>query len=63
MKQFNLKSYIANPRKVVTRDGRKVRIICTDREGSMYPIVALITDDGIGLEILVTYTKDGIPVE
>ena len=64
MKQFSLDEYLKNPsRKVVTRDGRKVRIICTDREGSMYPIVALITDDGIGLEILVTYTKDGIPVE
>lgn len=64
MKQFSLDEYLKNPsRKVVTRDRRKVRIICTDREGSMYPIVALITDDGIGLEILVTYTKDGIPVE
>ena len=64
MKEFNLEEYLKNPsRKVVTRNGGKVRIICTDRVGSAYPVVALITDDNIGLEILVTYTKDGIPVE
>ena len=64
MKQFNLEEYLKNPsRKVVTRDGRNVRILCTDREGSVYPIVALIKDDNRELEILVTYTKDGRPVE
>ena len=53
MKQFNLQEYLAHPeRKVVTRDGKKVRIICTDRAG-LYtkPIIALITlpngDEGI----------------
>lgn len=31
MKQFNLDEYIANPlKKVVTRDGRAVKIYCTD---------------------------------
>lgn len=47
MKQFNLEEYLKNPsRKVVTRDGRKVRILCTDAKGN-YPIVALIeTLDG-----------------
>ena len=45
MKPFNLEEYLKNPeRKVVTRDGRKVRIICTDRKGlDVKPIVALIT--------------------
>ena len=43
--------------------GRKVRIICTDREDSIYPIIALIKDDKRESEILVTYTKDGIPSE
>lgn len=43
MKQFNLKSYIANPRKVITRDGRNVRILCVDAKGD-YPVVALIPD-------------------
>jgi hypothetical protein len=46
MKQFNLEEYLANPsRKVVTREGRSARIICTDaKEG--YPVVALITLEG-----------------
>ena len=43
--------------------GRKVRIICTDREDSIYPIVALVKDDNKELDILVAYTKDGIPAE
>lgn len=31
MKEFNLNEYLKNPsQKVVTRDGRNVRIICTD---------------------------------
>lgn len=64
MKQFNLDEYLKNPSKmVVTRMGRKVRIICTDREDSIYPIIALIKDDKRESEILVTYTKDGIPAE
>ena len=64
MKQFNLEEYLKNPSmKVVTRMGRKVRIICTDREDSIYPIIALIKDDKRESEILVTYTKDGIPSE
>ena len=64
MKQFNLEEYLKKPsKKVVTRMGRKVRIICTDREDSIYPIIALIKDDKRESEILVTYTKDGIPAE
>ena len=45
MKQFNLQEFFAHPeRKVVTRDGKKVRIVCTDRKGlDVKPIVALIT--------------------
>ena len=42
MKQFNLDEYLKNPsRKVITRDGRNARIICTDAKNN-YPIVALI---------------------
>ena len=64
MKRFSLEEYLKNPsKKVVTRMGRKVRIICTDREDSIYPIIALIKDDKRESEILVTYTKDGIPSE
>lgn len=47
MKQFNLEEYLKNPsRKVVTRDGRKARIICTDIQCRYYPICALIDNDG-----------------
>ena len=64
MKRFSLEGYLKNPsKKVVTRMGRKVRIICTDREDSIYPVVALVKDDNRELDILVAYTKDGIPAE
>lgn len=42
MRQFNLEEYLKNPnQKVVTRDGHKVRILCTDRKHE-YPILALV---------------------
>lgn len=45
MKQFNLDEYLANPsRKVVTRDGRNVKIHCTDYLG-IQPIFATIEGD------------------
>ena len=61
MKQFNLQEYLANPnRQVVTRDGKKVRIVCTDRAGSTTkPIVALITLPN-GDEIVKCFWEDGI---
>ena len=38
MRPFNLDEYLKNPeRKVVTRDGRDVRIICTDFDNPNYP--------------------------
>ena len=41
MKQFNLNEYLANSsRKVVTRSGRSVRILCTDAKGDC-PIFGL----------------------
>lgn len=43
MKQFNLQEYLANPkRQVVTRDGKKVRIVCTDFDNPDFPIVGEI---------------------
>ena len=47
MKEFNLTEYLKNPsQKVVTRDGREVRIICTDFKSQMNkPIIALIKED------------------
>lgn len=44
MKQFNLEEYLKDPnKKVVTRDGRNVRIICTDQKGTAYSVIALCT--------------------
>ena len=58
MKQFNLAEYLKNPsKKVVTRDGKSVRIRCTDRKDAVYPIVALI--DSNGKEEILSYTKNG----
>ena len=60
MKQFNLKEYLTNPsRKVMIRDGRRARIICTDKRGFEYPIVALIENRPGGEEEAHSYTKDG----
>ena len=59
MEQFSLEKYLANPsRKVVTRDGRNARIICTDMKSTTYPVVALI-EDGSGYEQLFTFSKNG----
>ena len=58
MKQFNLDEYLANPsRKVVTREGRNVRVVCTDKKGNDYPVVALIEWEKT--EEACDYTKDG----
>ena len=47
MEQFSLEKYLENPnRKVVTRGGRAVRIVCTNRKfkylNVQYPVMALI---------------------
>ena len=44
MKQFNLEEYLKNPNRVVTRDGREVRIICTDFNNNTYPIIIEVKD-------------------
>jgi len=34
MKQFNLAEYLENPnKKIITKDGKSVRILCANREG------------------------------
>ena len=46
MKQFNLQEYLKNPNlKVVTRDERSARIICTNRLDENYPVIALVNDE------------------
>ena len=59
MKEFSLEEYLKNPnREVVTRDGRKVRIICTDRKGDT-PIIALVYDANEGQEYGCAFYSDG----
>ena len=58
MKQFDLQEYLKNPeRKIVTYDGRDVRIVCVNRLDKDYPVVALVRKkNGESIE---SYTKDG----
>lgn len=62
MKQFNLEEWKKNPeRKVQTRDGLPVRIICIDKLDTSdhpFPIIALVTKGTIG-EFVAQYDADG----
>ena len=60
MKKFNLQEFKKNPsQKVVTRDGKPVRILCTDAKGD-YPIVGLIHYTyGDEREVPESYTENG----
>ena len=56
MKQFNLEEYLKNPsKKIVTRDGRSARIICTNYTKAQH-IIAQIE----GNDYSTSYHKDGI---
>lgn len=45
-KQFDLQEYLENPnRKVITRGGQSVRIVCTDMIGTSYPVLAVYKYD------------------
>ena len=60
MKPFNLEEYLKNPsQKVITRDGREVRIVCTDAKGDE-PIIALIYNKNRDEENVYTYNREGI---
>ena len=57
MEPFSLEEYLKKPSKrVVTRDGREVRIICTDRLGA-FPVIALVKSDKV--ETVLFYTNTG----
>ena len=59
MEQFSLEKYLTNPsRKVVTRDGRKARIVSTNMRCANYPIVALV-ERCDNTEEINTYTENG----
>ena len=58
MKEFNLEEYLKNPsQKVITRDGRDVRIVCTDMR-SEFPIVAIIRNEDKNERVNI-FTKNG----
>ena len=60
MKAFNLEEYLKDPsREIVTRDGRNVRIVCTDANSS-YPIIALVKEQYNDKEEVHTFTKNGL---
>ena len=55
MKSFSLNEHLANPsRKIVTRDGRAVKIHCTNFSG-IFPIIAEIESMGKSF----SYNEDG----
>ena len=58
MKQFDLQEYLKNPtRPIVTRYGRIVRILCTDRNDEDEPIVALVRhEEG---ETVMSFNENG----
>lgn len=59
MKEFNLEEFKKDPSlKVVTRDGRAVRIICTDAKGDE-PVIALIYNKNRDEENVYTYNREG----
>lgn len=61
MGQFRLEEYLKHPsRKVETRDGREVRILCTDRKHEDgFCVVGLVPDGDYGQGIYA-WTKDGV---
>lgn len=59
MRRFNLEEYLKDTSKeIITRDGRKARIICTDAKGDR-PIIALVERFDGDAEDSYSYTKDG----
>ena len=57
MKEFNLDEFKKNlSQKIVTRNGRSVKIVCTDAKNE-FPIVALVTNDD--KEVLMDYNNNG----
>ena len=56
MKPFNLKEYLEHPDwKVVTREGRPVRILCTDLDDNDYPVAAVVGNFHVD-----KYTAEGL---
>ena len=60
MQPFSLKEYLVNPnKKLITKDGRKAKIIYTNAKGKC-PIIALVESENNLCESPRSYTTDGI---
>lgn len=60
MERFTLEKHLADPtRKVVTRDGREARIICTDRDSS-FPVIFLVRRETGATESVFAANENGI---
>lgn len=60
MQQFSLEKWLENPsRKVVTRRGNPVRIICTDRKHGEDDLPIVFLEESNGGEFLLTCRNDG----
>lgn len=58
MKPFNLEEYLkCSSKKLVTRDRRKARVVCTDRLMEDFPICGLVNENGE--EYYYSYTING----
>ena len=57
MKPFSLDEYLKNPsKKVITRDGHNVRIICTDFDNPNFPVIGEVK----GSKWPCSFTKKGM---
>lgn len=56
LKPFDLNA-AKDGKSVCTKDGRPARIICFDTKGDIYPIIALVDDNG--LEVTIRYNEEG----
>lgn len=59
MKEFKIENFENN--NIVTRDGRSVRIICTDRLCNKHtgPVIGLVKGRGGKFEQVIQYDKQG----
>ena len=56
MKSFNLKEHLEHPEwEVVTREGRPVRMLCTDLDDNDYPVAAVVGNFHVD-----KYTAEGL---
>ena len=56
MKPFSIKEHLEHPEwKVVTREGRPVRILCTDLDDNDYPVAAVVGNFHVD-----KYTAEGL---